>query len=220
MALEVDPQGLSLQLIEECGLLAEELSRNEPRPAEVCRLLNNIDRCGEPETRNYNHLRETKVLDCIADGVATALGFHPYAVPEPDEMSDAIDGCKEILYQTLHSCGKYQEVIEGEDDFSYHIQGIFHDKTFDYNSDRNPVEGDSDQEEHATMLNHMEHEVRYHNSLRARHEYARMLRFLMRTEGGSSLLEQFRTELAQSVESGDYPYQPLRTQDLDQFLIG
>ena len=70
------------------------------------------------------------------------------------------------------------------------------------------------------MLNHMEHEVRYHNSLQARHEYARMLRFLMRTEGGSSLLEQFRTELAQSVESGDYPYQPLRTQDLDQFLIG
>ena len=127
---------------------------------------------------------------------------------------------KEILYQTLHSCGKYQEVIEGEDDFSYHIQGIFHDKTFDYNSDRNPVEGDSDQEEHATMLNHMEHEVRYHNLFRACHEYARMLRFLMRTEEGRGLLEQFRSELTQSVENGDYPYQLLRTRDLDQFLIG
>ena len=77
MALEVDPQGLSLRLIEECGLLAEELSRNEPRPAEVCRLLNNIGRCGEPKTQNYNHLRETRVLDHIADGVATAIGFHP-----------------------------------------------------------------------------------------------------------------------------------------------
>ena len=30
MALEVDPQGSSLRMIEECGRLAEELSRNSP----------------------------------------------------------------------------------------------------------------------------------------------------------------------------------------------
>jgi hypothetical protein len=220
MALEVDPQGVSLRLIEKCRLLAEELSRNEPRPAEVGRLLASIDYCGRPGTRNYDHLRQTKVLDRIADGVATALGFHPYAVPEPDEMVAAIHGCKEILYQTLQACGKYQEVLEGEDDFSYHILGIFEEKTFDYNSDRNPMEGDSDQEEHAAMLNNMEHEERYHNSLRARHEYARMVKFLMGTESGRGLLEQFRSELTQSVENGDYPYPPLRTRDLDEFLIG
>ena len=93
------------------------------------------------------------------------------------------------------------------------------DNTFDYNSDRNPVEGESDQEEHANMLNHMEHEERNHHSLRAHHEYARMLRFLKRTEGGKSILEQFRRELTQSVENSDYPFQPLRTRDLAQSLI-
>ena len=111
-------------------------------------------------------------------------------------------------------------MIEGEDEFAYYVQGIFVDNTFDYNSDQNPVEGDSDQEEYANMLNHMEHEERNHHSLRARHEYARMLRFFERTEGGRSILEQFRRELTQSVENSDYPYQPLRTRDLDRFLIG
>ena len=113
----------------------------------------------------------------------------------------------------------FQEVIQGEDEFAYYVQGIFVDNTFDYNSDRNLVEGDSDQEEHATMLNHMEHEERNHYTLRARHEYARMLRFLESTEGGKSTLEQFRRELTQSVEDGDYPFLPLRTRDLDKFLI-
>ena len=206
-------------MIEECGRLAKELGRNEPRPAEVCVHLNRIYSCGAPDTRNYNHLRQTKVLDRLANGIATALGFHPSAVPEPDDMREAIEGCKEILYQSLSSCGKFQEVIEGEDEFAYYVQGIFVDNTFDYNSDRNPVEGDSDQEEYANMLNHSEHEERYYHSLRARHKYARMLRFLERTEGGRSILEQFRRELTQSVENGDYPFQPLRTRDLDQFLI-
>ena len=121
--------------------------------------------------------------------------------------------------QKFEFCGKFQEVIEGEDEFAYYVQGIFVDNTFDYSSDRNPVEGDSDQEEHANMLNHMEHEEQNHHSPRARHEYARMVRFLKGTEGGRSLLEQFRHELTQSMENGDYPFQPLHTRDLDKFLI-
>ena len=140
-------------------------------------------------------------------------------MPEPSDLHDAIEGCKEILYQSLQSCGKFQEVIEEEDDFVYDVQGIFVDNTFDHNSDQNPVEGDSDQEEHAAMLNHMEHEERNHYTLRARHEYTRMLRFLESTDGGRRTLRQFRRELTQSVEDGDYPYLPLRTQDLDVFLI-
>ena len=69
------------------------------------------------------------------------------------------------------------------------------------------------------MLNHVDHEERNHYTFRARHEYARMLRFLERTEGGRSTLDQFRRELTQSVEDGDYPFLPLHTQDLDEFLI-
>ena len=152
-------------MIEECGHLAEELGRNEPRPAEVCVHLNSIYSCGAPNIRNYNHLQQTKVLDRLAGGIATALGFHPNAVPEPDELREAIEGCKDILHRSLNSCGKFQEVIEGEDEFAYYVQGIFVDNTFDYSSDRNSVEGDSDQEEHANMLNHMEHEERYYHSL-------------------------------------------------------
>ena len=75
------------------------------------------------------------MLDHLANGIATALGFHPSSVAEPDDMREAIEGCKKILYQSLHSCGMFQEVIEGEDEFAYYVQGIFVDNTFDYSSD-------------------------------------------------------------------------------------
>ena len=82
MAHEVDMHGLSLRMIEECGRLAEELGRNEPRPAEVCIRLGSNHSCGVPTTQNYVHLRGTKVLDHLTSGIAAALGFHPSSLPE------------------------------------------------------------------------------------------------------------------------------------------
>ena len=165
MVHEVDEHGLSLRMIQECNFLATELDRSAPRPVEVCRHLENIRSCGVPATLNYPHLRSTGVLDHLASGIAAALGFHPSSLPDPSDLHYAIEGCKEILYQILQSCGKFQEVVEGEDDLAYNVQGIYLDGTFEYDSDRNPVEGDLDQEEHAAMLNHMEHEERNHNTL-------------------------------------------------------
>jgi hypothetical protein len=68
--------------------------------------------------------------------------------------------------------------------------------------------------QHHALMNHVGLCTRAHYAHQAKIEYYQMLKYLERTPQGRGMLEESCNELTQRENNGDYPFLPLRTDDL------